>query len=93
MKLLVKLLYKPFGIVFGLLGGLAARQLFALLWSRIDRSAPPAPRDACACAGEVVAAAALQAATFAAAKAAADRAGAQTFRHLFGIWPGEGGGD
>jgi hypothetical protein len=87
MKLLVKLLYMPFGIAFGLVGGRAADQLFGVLWSRIDDREPPSPRADDAALGKVVAAAALQAATFAATRAAFDRAGANTFHYLFGAWP------
>jgi hypothetical protein len=87
MKLIVKVLYLPFGIAFGFLGKLAGRQLFGVLWSRVDREAPPAPRTAGASLGKVVLAAALQAGTYAATRAAADRAAARTFQHLIGAWP------
>ncbi len=89
MKLLIKLLYMPFGIAFGLVGGLAARQLFGVLWSKLDDREPPSPRADDAALGTVVAAAALQAATFAATRAAFDRAAANTFHHVFGAWPEE----
>ena len=89
MKFLLKLLYLPFGWVFGLVGGLAARQLFDVLWSRVDPddAEPPSPRTGQAALPKVVAGAALQAATFAATRAAFDRAGANTFRYLIGDWP------
>jgi hypothetical protein len=89
MKLIVKILYKPFGIVFGLFGGYAARQLFNALWSKVDKEEPPKATTDGVSWGKVVGAAAFQAATFAATRAAADRAGAETFRHLFGAWPGD----
>ena len=89
MKFIVKLLYKPFGIVFGIVGGLVARTLFRTLWSWIDREEPPTPKTDDAPWGKVVTAAALQAATFAGSKAATERAGMQTFRYLFGAWPGD----
>ncbi len=87
MKLLVKLLYMPFGIAFGFVGSRAASQLFGALWSRIDDREPPSPQADDAPLGAVVAAAALQAATSAATRAAFDRAGANTFHYLFGAWP------
>ncbi len=83
MKLLVKVLYLPFGIVFGFLGKRAGQQLFGALY----RGDPPSPRAGEANVAQVVAAAALRAGAFAATAAAADRAGARTFRHLFGAWP------
>ena len=88
MKLLTKLLYMPFGIVFGMVGSLAARQIFEALWSRVDTGEPPSPRTDGASVGKVAFAAALQAGTFAATRAATDRAGASTFHYLFGAWPG-----
>jgi Protein of unknown function (DUF4235) len=83
MKLIIKVLYIPFGLVFGFLGRRAGQQLFGVLW-RDDVPSAKAPE---ASVGKVVAAAALQAGAFAAAKAAADRAGARTFRHVIGAWP------
>ncbi len=89
MKLILKLLYLPFGIVFGFLGSLAGRQLFEAIWSKIDAGDPPTPKTRDANIAKVAAAAALQASTSAAAGAVAYRAGANTFHHLIGAWPGE----
>jgi hypothetical protein len=85
----MKLLYTPFGIVSGIVGKRVGRRLFATLWERIDGAEPPRPTAERASWQRVVGAAALQAATLAAARTAADRAGRRSFAHLFGIWPGE----
>lgn len=85
----MKLLYKPFGIVAGIAGGMLARRIFDALWARIDDADPPRATTERASLPRIVGAAALQGATFAATRAAVDRAGARTFEHLFGIWPGE----
>ncbi len=85
----MKLLYKPFGIVAGIFGGMLARRIFDALWARIDDAAPPRATTERASLPRIVGAAALQGATFAATRAAVDRAGARTFQHLFGMWPGE----
>src|SRR5204862_6652567 len=37
----MKLLYKPVGIVMGILAGLIGRQLFDLIWGRFDQEEPP----------------------------------------------------
>ena len=37
----MKLLYKPLGIVLGLLAGAISRKLFDRIWSLIDRQEPP----------------------------------------------------
>jgi hypothetical protein len=84
----MKLIYKPFGLLVGIAGGILARKLFAAIWGRIDDAEPPAPTTEHASWPRVVGAAALQGATFSATRAAVDRAGAQSFAHLFGVWPG-----
>ncbi len=85
----MKLLYKPFGLIAGIVGKRLGRRLFAALWGRIDGAEPPAPTAERAGLRRAVGAAALQAATLAAARTAADRAGRRSFAHLFGVWPGE----
>jgi hypothetical protein len=85
----MKLLYKPFGILFGLLGGMLAKRLFDRLWSAVDRDQPPAPTARESTWPKVLAAAALEGATQSVTRAAVDRAGARSFEHLTGSWPGE----
>lgn len=85
----MKLLYKPFGLVAGIVGGLLARRLFTVVWSLIDDEEPPEATTERASWTRVVAAAAVQGATFSATRAVVDRGGARAFEHLFGAWPGE----
>jgi pectin methylesterase-like acyl-CoA thioesterase len=85
----MKLIYKPFGLLFGIAGGIVARKLFDAIWDRIDDADPPSPTTERASWPRVVGAAALQGATFSATRAAVDRAGAKSFAHLFGVWPGK----
>jgi hypothetical protein len=85
----MKILYKPFSIIAGLIGARIAKAIFQALWSRIDDAEPPKPTTEHASFPKVVGAAALEAATMAGVGAAVDRAGAATFHHLFGIWPGD----
>jgi Protein of unknown function (DUF4235) len=85
----MKIFYKPFGIIAGLIGARIATSIFKAIWARIDAEAPPKPTTAEASFPKVVAAAALEAATMAGIGAAVDRAGARAFHHLTGIWPGE----
>lgn len=89
----MKLLYKPFGVIAGIISGLLARRLFTVLWGTIDDAEPPEAKTERASWPRVLAAAAIQGATFSATRAAVDRAGARTFQHLFGIWPGERNSD
>ena len=85
----MKILYKPFGIIAGLIGARIATAIFKALWARIDEEEPPKPTTADASFPKVVGAAALEAATMAGVGAAVDRAGARAFHHLTGIWPGD----
>ena len=85
----MRLLYKPFGLIAGIVGGMLARRLFGALWARIDDAEPPKPTTERTSWPRVVGAAALQGAVFRGTKAAVDRAGAKSFAHLFGVWPGE----
>src|ERR1700733_14837651 len=84
----MKILYKPFGIIATLIGAKIARNIFNVLWSRIDAEAPPSPTTEDASFPKIVGAAALEAATMAAIGAARDRVGARAFPPLTGIWPG-----
>ncbi|MDQ3723696.1 MAG: DUF4235 domain-containing protein [Actinomycetota bacterium] len=84
----MKLLYKPFGIVIGLIAGFIARQVFSQVWGHIDDREPPKATDEEPTWGKVLGAAAVQGATFAVTKAAVNRSGAKGFQWLTGIWPG-----
>jgi hypothetical protein len=85
----VKLIYKPFGIVMGILGGIVARKLFNVVWGIFDEEEPPKPTTQEATWPKVFAAAAVQGVTFKIVRAAVDRSGARGFHYLTGIWPGE----
>jgi hypothetical protein len=88
---MARLLYKPLGLFFSVLGGLVASALFKRVWKSVAREEEaPEPTDARKSWGEVLAAATVQGAVFGGVKAAIDRAGATGFAHLTGAWPGEG---
>ncbi|WP_033822708.1 DUF4235 domain-containing protein [Kitasatospora sp. MBT63] len=83
-----KILYKPLGLLFGVLGGVVARGVFKRLWALLghEDDAPQAT-DRNRTWREVLTAAALQGAVFALVKAAVDRGGAVGARRLTGTWP------
>ncbi len=85
----MKILYKPFGLMIGILAGILARQVFNQLWGHIDEREPPKPTTKESTWGKVLGAAAVQGVTFAVTKAAVNRSGAKGFHWLTGIWPGE----
>ncbi|MFD9271634.1 DUF4235 domain-containing protein [Streptomyces goshikiensis] len=84
-----KIAYKPVGLALGAVSGMIAGMAFKQAWKMIghDDDAPDAT-DENRTWQEVLVAAALQGAIFAAVKAAVDRAGAATTRRLTGTWPG-----
>ena len=85
----MKLLYKPFGLLIGVLGGRAAATSFNRLWRLID-SEGQAPRatDRDSTWRQVMAASAMRGAVVGVVRAATDRAGATWFAYLTGTWPG-----
>ncbi len=85
-----KLAYRPIGLISGIAAGTLSGIVFKQLWKAIanEDDAPRALQSEYAM-KEVVLAAAIQGAIFAATKAAIDRAGAETFTRLTGQWPGD----
>jgi uncharacterized protein DUF4235 len=85
----MKLLYKPFGLILGLIAGFIGKKVFDKVWSMIDDEEPPKATTQRVTWPKVIAAAALQGAIFRGTRAAIDRGGAEGWSHLFGVWPGE----
>ena len=86
----MKLLYKPFGLLASIAGGVLAGALFKRLWRAVaDEDKAPSAKDADRTWREVVAAATIQGAVFGAIKALIDRAGATAYAELTGVWPGK----
>jgi Protein of unknown function (DUF4235) len=84
-----KIAYKPVGLVLGAAGGALAGVLFKQTWKVIGHEEDtPDAKDEARTWREVLLAAAVQGAIFAAVKAAVDRAGATATRRLTGTWPG-----
>jgi len=83
-----KIMYKPIGMLVGVLGGLAASTVFNKVWAKVagGNEAPDAT-DKKATWGEVLLAATIQGAIFGLVKAAVDRGGAVGYRKVTGEWP------
>ncbi|MET9836031.1 DUF4235 domain-containing protein [Streptomyces sp. NPDC006385] len=84
-----KIAYKPVGLALGAVSGMLAGAAFKQAWKMLghDEDAPDAT-DEHRTWREVLAAATVQGAIFAAVKAAVDRAGATATRRMTGTWPG-----
>lgn len=84
-----KIVYKPVGLALGAASGMISGILFRQAWKKVshDDDAPDAT-DEDRSWREILLAAALQGAIFAAVKATVDRSGAIATRRLTGTWPG-----
>jgi hypothetical protein len=86
----MKTLYRPLGLLFGVVGGVVASSIFRQVWKQVsgDDEAPDAT-DPDQDWREVLLAAAIQGAVFGLVKAAIDRGGANAWQRLTGVWPGD----
>ena len=85
----MKLLYKPFGIVFGILAGILSKKIFEAVWGIFDKEEPPRPTTLETTWPKVLGAAVVQGVTFKVTRAVVDRAGAAGYARLTGTWPGK----
>lgn len=87
---MIKILYKPFGMLAGALGGVIAGAIFKRIWKlAAHEDEAPEATDAQRGWGEILIAATLQGAIFALVKAVVDRGAATATRKLVGVWPGK----
>jgi hypothetical protein len=87
-----KILYRPWGMVASIVGGLVASQVFQQVWKRVDPVSsddPPKPLESEYRLRKVVLAALLQGAIFAVTRALITRGGARLFQRWTGEWPGD----
>jgi hypothetical protein len=87
-----KLLYRPVGLVSSIIGGIVAGQIFKQVWKRAtpgDEADAPKALESEYPMRDILIAAAVQGAIFAAVKAAIDRGGARAFERWTGEWPGD----
>jgi hypothetical protein len=87
-----KILYRPWGLVASLLGGLVAGQIFQQVWKRVDPQGsddPPKPLESEYELRKILLAALVQGAIFSVVRALIDRGGARLFERWTGEWPGD----
>ena len=85
----MKVIYRPIGLILGILAGLVGKRIFDFAWAKIDDEDPPKGTTQQAPWVKVLGAAALQGLIFKTTRVVVDRYGAQGWYYLTGSWPGE----
>lgn len=86
------MLYRPWGLVASLLGGLVAGQIFQQVWRKVDPDGsddPPKPLQSEYPLSKILVAALVQGAIFSTVRALINRGGARVFERWTGEWPGD----
>ena len=83
------LIYKPFGIVLGVIAALLGKRVFNFAWEKIDDQDPPKAPTEDTSWRRLLAASAVQGVIFKVVRVVVDRYGAIGWRYLTGVWPGE----
>jgi hypothetical protein len=85
----MKVIYKPIGLILGILSGLVSKKIFDFVWTKIDDEDPPKATTQQADWVKILSAAAVQGMIFRSTRVVIDRYGAIGWHYLTGSWPGE----
>jgi hypothetical protein len=85
----MNLIFKPIGILSGLVAGLLGKKIFELLWGLIDDEEAPEPKHRRVHLGKLAAALVLEGAIFRVIRGFAEHGARHGFSRLAGEWPGE----
>jgi hypothetical protein len=85
----MKLVFKPVGILCGLVAGMVGKRVFGLLWGLIDDQDPPEPKYRRVRLGKLAAALVLEGAIFRLIRGFAEHGARHGFSALSGEWPGD----
>jgi hypothetical protein len=83
-----RLIYKPFAVLVGMLGGIVGRKAFEFVWTKIDDEEPPGALTKETSWSRLLGAAALEGMIFRVSRYVIERYGAMGFEYLTGAWPG-----
>jgi hypothetical protein len=83
------LVFRPVGILSGLLAGIIGKKIFKLVWRLIDDEDAPEPEYREIALGKLVVALLLEGAIFGVLRGLADHAARHGFARLTGEWPGQ----
>ncbi|HET8978370.1 MAG TPA: DUF4235 domain-containing protein [Solirubrobacteraceae bacterium] len=84
-----KVAFLPFSLGSGLLAGLIAKRVFALVWGMVDDQEPPKPEHRNVHLGKLMAAVAIEGLVFALTRGLVDHGSRRAFERLTGSWPGD----
>jgi hypothetical protein len=85
----VKLLFRPMGVLVGLMAGMIARSTARAIWAAFDDREAPGPDQRDATYVRLVPWLLLEGALFRVVKGVADHGSRRGFERLTGRWPGE----
>lgn len=85
----MKVLYKPFAIVVGLIAGILSKKAFDKIWGAFAEEDPPDADDRDATWMQVIIGAAVSGAIIRVVQALVRRGGAKGFERATGFWPGD----
>jgi hypothetical protein len=84
----MNLLFRPVGIIAGLIAGFLAKKLFDASWKMIDGDQPPAADERDISIGRLVLVLIVEGAIFALVKGLVDHGARRAFASYTGAWPG-----
>lgn len=85
----MKVLFLPISVLAGVLAGLISKKLFAVVWSALDGTEPPDPKQRVDDYVTLAAALVLEGAMVRLVRGGVDHASRRGFARLTGSWPGE----
>jgi hypothetical protein len=85
----MSLVFKPIGILSGLLAGVVGKKIFELIWGLIDDQDPPEPKHRRVHLAKLSAALVLEGAIFRLIRGLVEHGARHGFSALAGEWPGE----
>jgi hypothetical protein len=83
------LVFRPVGILVGLLAGVVGTKIFELVWKLIDDEDAPDPKYREIALGKLVVALLVEGAIFGVLRGLADHGARHGFARLTGEWPGQ----
>jgi hypothetical protein len=81
--------FRPVGILSGVLAGIVGKKIFELVWGLIDNGDAPDPKYREIALGKLVMALLLEGAIFRVLRGLADHGARHGFARLTGEWPGD----